>query len=325
MTSIIITQHEESQAFVQECIDQIRSTIDIDDYEIIIVDDHSQTPLALSERYKDITIMRNELNIGVGRSFDEGVKRAKGKDLIIMACDIRFIINNWASRLMQEIDEHPKAIVCTGCVTLYQDDTDFDQNTKRITGHGATLLMYHDHESNKAKPKSYKSIIEAKWQPSKPEESYDIPCVLGAIYAVKKDWYNHIDGFWGHRQWGTLEPYISLKSWLFGGSCRIVKTIKTGHIFSRNIHNISLVSVAYNKLLVSLLLTNPPLRGRLIGFLSQTKELKKAMELISINMIEIEKKSQEYKSKTIYNIDDYCNRFDIDLRQNQKQSKLIKE
>ena len=49
MTSIIITQHEESQAFVQECIDQIRSTIDIDNYEIIIVDDHSQTPLALSE------------------------------------------------------------------------------------------------------------------------------------------------------------------------------------------------------------------------------------------------------------------------------------
>jgi len=314
MTSIVITQHEEDAAFVQECIDQIRATIDIKDYEIIIVDDCSAIPLVLGNEYNDIKIIRNRENVGVGQSFDAGVKIAKGEDLIIMACDIRFINNGWASRLLMEIQEHPRSIVCTGCVTLYQDDAIFDDNTTKRIGYGATILMYHDNISNPSKQNGFRSIIDAKWEASKPEESYDIPCVLGAIYAVKKEWYNHLDGFWGHRQWGTLEPYLSLKSWLFGGSCRIVKTIKTGHIFSRNIHNVSLVSVAYNKLLVATLLFDATDRGRLIQFLNDTNDVRRALRIFGDNIEGIEAKRSDVRSKIICSVDDFCDKFKIDMR-----------
>lgn len=319
MTSIIITRHNEDRAFVTECLDQILSTIDIEDYEIIIVDDCSDTELQLGPAYEQVRVICNKHNVGVGRSFDNGVHAANGDNLIIMACDIRFVSNKWASRLIEEIDSHPKSFVCTPCVTLYHDDRQFDDNTTKRIGYGATILMFHDHISNPSKSKGFRSIIEAKWQASKPEESYEIPCILGAIYAVKKDWYKHVDGFWGHKQWGTLEPYISLKSWLFGGSCRIVKSIKTGHIFSRNIHNISQISIAYNKYLVCCLLLDGPLRGRLLGFLNNTPEKAKAAKLISDKMEEIESRRMQYSSNTVLSIEDYCKRFGIDMRTTNNQ------
>ncbi len=336
MTSIIITYHNEPLSVLNECLEQIKSTIDISDYEIIVVDDCSDKPLLI----EGVTVLRNSTNLGVGRSFDAGVKIAKGENLIIMACDIRFVANKWASQLVNEIETYPKSITCTCCVGLNARtqccDTEFFDNLCQNAGcenfkkpakanmnmeirrtksrnYGATMLVFHDHESNPRKPIGFRSIIEAKWQAPLLDrsQSYDIPCVLGAIYGIKKDWYMYIDGFFAHRQWGTLEPYISLKSWLFGGTCRIAPFVETGHIFKHTgTHRVKDRNLLFNKFLVATLLIEQP--QRYIDFIPGSNTKLTALKMV--DDLGLEDKIKEYRDKTILSFEDYCNKFKIDLR-----------
>ena len=82
MLSIIITYHEEGQNFIQEFIDQIRATIDIPTYEIIVVDDCSKIPLL---PIPGVKIIRHDQQKGVGAGFDTGVAAAQYDNLIIAA------------------------------------------------------------------------------------------------------------------------------------------------------------------------------------------------------------------------------------------------
>jgi len=313
MTSIVITYHNEGLDFLTECITQIQETIDILDYEIIIVDDCSREPLPDID---GATVIHNKTNIGVGQSFDVGINQAKGEDIIWMACDMRFINNNWASKLVKEIDTNLKSLICTCCVGINKDEMDFNIRRKIQRVYGATILMYHDKQSNPRKTESFRGIIEAQWKSRdkiKGDKSYEIPCILGACYGVKKAWYLYVDGFWGHRQWGTLEPYISLKSWLFGGNCLVSPHIETAHIFKKNgTHNITQDSVMFNKMLVSTLLLEN--RDRYIAFLGNNSILRRAKKLIEENKEAILLKREEYKKKTVVDIKDLCYRFNIDLR-----------
>ena len=316
MTSIIITYHEEGIEFLNECLTQLKASIDIPDFEIIVIDDCSKETLP---DIKEVKIIRNATNIGVGRSFDADVAEAKGEDIILMACDMRFIPNNWVSKLVKEIDENPKSLICTGCVGLNKEkpeNMDFEKRRKVMSCFGATILMFHDKKSNPRKEESFRGIIEAKWYPLQDKtksKSYEIPCILGACYGVKKEWYQYIDGFWGHVKWGTLEPYISLKSWLFGGNCLVAPHIETAHIFKRNgTHNITQEHTMFNKLLVSTLLLDDS--KRFIDFLGINRDVTKAKALFETVKDSVLSKREEYKKKIVIDIKEYCNKFDIDLR-----------
>lgn len=318
MVSIIITYHEEGLEFLKECLTQLKDSIDIIKYEIIVVDDCSKEILPEIE---DVKIIRNENNIGVGRSFDVGVEQANGEDIILTACDMRFIPNNWVSKLIKEINDNPKSLICTACIGLNKDrpeNMDFEIRRKVLRCYGATILMFHDKQSNHS-PRitdTFRGIIEAKWYPLKKDsinKSYEIPCILGACYGVKKEWYQYIDGFWGHRQWGTLEPYISLKSWLFGGNCLVAPHIETAHIFKKEgSHGITQDNVMFNKLLVATLLLEDS--DRFINFLGSNQIVERAKKLFEELKISILNKREEYKSKIVVDIKEFCKKFKIDLR-----------
>lgn len=309
MTSIVITYHNEPIEFLRACLDSLRSTIDIE-HEIIVVDDCSAIPLKI----EGVKVVRNRENLGVGRSFDEGVKHATGENLIIMACDIRFAPNQWASKLLKEINRHPVSITCSCCVGLWEGKMDFNQRRRIARNFGATILVFHDHISNPRKPEGYRSILEAKWHPldrDSEDRSYEIPCVLGAIYGLKKKWYEHIDGFYGHIKWGTLEPYISLKSWLFGGTCRVAPHIEIGHIFkSKGTHGLLQEQFWYNKLLVANLLIDEP--KRYTDFIPHTGAKVRAKQMLS--QMQIEKKRAEYLAKRETTFEEFCKQFNLDLR-----------
>lgn len=315
MLSIVVLYHNEPKEFILECVNQLKSTIDVNEYEIIIVDDKSDIPLEPIEGTK---IIHHKENKGVGQAFDTGVANAKGEDVILMACDIRFIANGWASKLQKVISENPKSLICTSCVCLNDQAMDFEKRRTEKVAYGATILMFHDHKTNPSKNKSFRGIIEAKWWTKKEPDIYEIPCILGACYGVKKSWYNYIDGWWNHKQWGSLEPYISLKSWLFGGNCLIAKHIETGHIFKANgsplnlAHKIKQDSLIYNKMLVSLLLLPDPLRY--INFLGSNPIVERAKIMIQNDIEAIEVKRKEYQSKIVLSLDDFAKKFEIDLR-----------
>jgi glycosyltransferase involved in cell wall biosynthesis len=324
-----------------ECLEQLKSTIDIQNYEIIIVDDGSRVPL---RQISGIKIVRNVNNKGVGQAFDAGVQRAIGENIILMACDIRFANNKWASKILKEIEDYPTAITCTTCVGLNRyssccgslrtkdgncsnskcknfgkpvpDNMNFERRRKIQRSFGATIMLFLDMKSLPKAAPSYRNILEAKWQApdlKSMDRSYEIPCILGAFYGLKKDWYKHIDGFWGHKHWGTLEPYISLKSWFFGGSCRLAPHIETGHIFKKTAtHNTPEESRKYNKILVSLLLLAES--SRYISFLGANALVQRATAMIQKDIAAIKVKKTEYARKITINRDDFFKRWNIDMR-----------
>lgn len=330
--SVIISYHEEGQLFLEECIEQIRSTIHMP-HEIIVADDFSRIPL---KPIKDVMIVRQPYRGGVGANFDLGVKHAQYDKLILTAADTRYIDNGWAGKLISEIEKHPQSLVCSACVGLNElssccnfqmhaskclkchnsAENNMDIEKRKAKKHpqtGATILIFHDQQSEPKKPKSFRNIIEAKWLSFLDGESKEIPCILGACYAITKHWYNYIDGFWGHRWWGSLEPYISLKSWLFGGSCRVVPECYTGHIYKTvSPHKVPYEILMYNKLLVATLLF--PDSDRLIDFLGNNPFLEKAKRQFNANSAEILKKKEGYAKKTIVPMERLVELLKLDYR-----------
>jgi len=318
--SIIIPVHNEGTEFVAETIRTIKESIDVT-YEIIIIDDFSDIPVKIP----DVRVIRHESNKGVGAAFDTGVKVARSKNIFLMGCDVRFAKNQWASKMIGEIKKHPKSLICTSVVSLWSHEPEitFEQSRRLWKYNGATLLILHGHDDTPDQPDDFKSILNAQWMPREylplrrpgfveQTECYEIACILGAAYGVSKKWYKYMDGFWGHKKWGTLEPYISLKCHLFGGKCLTAPHIETAHIFkAKGTHDTGFEFIAYNKLLVSWLLFSVPDKDRLIGNLKEYDFVLKAKQMIEDDMQIILKKRNEYRKKTIFSINDFVKKFNL--------------
>jgi glycosyltransferase involved in cell wall biosynthesis len=323
--TIIIPTHNEGREFVLETIKSIKSTIDVN-YEIIVIDDYSDIPIQI----KDIEVIRHKKNKGVGQAFDTGVKYAKSKNLFLIGCDIRFIQNNWASKMLKEINKYPKSLICTSVVHLSaaMPSLTFEMSRQNFVYNGATILMAYGKEDW--------NILKAEWLPRESRmlkkgidlaiknlspygvvpsntECYEVPCILGAAYGVKRYWYNYINGFWGHRKWGSLEPYISLKSWLLGGSCLTAPHIETAHIFNetQGRHGTGFENLAYNSMLVAWLLFSDEDRNWLIRHLKNHEWVLHAKEMISENLPSILKKRNEYLLKNKMTIKEFVTKFNI--------------
>lgn len=314
--SIIIPYHQEGEMFLMDGINQIMDTIDVSDYEIIVVDDGSAIPL---RDLPGIKVIRHNVNKGVGVAFDTGTAAAQSDNIFLAASDIRYIKNNWASQMVKEIQEQPKAFICTSCVNLNAEKPENLDITKRrliSVVNGATILLFHDQKSNPHMTATFRGIIEAKWLPSlksRDVDSFEIPCILGAAYGVSKAWYEYVDGWWGHKLWGTLEPYISMKSYLFGGSCRTLPRVETGHIFKKvGWHGTSQDSLMYNKMMIATLLFDD--YPRLINFLGHNSILDRAKIMYEKEFSTIMQKRLEYKAKTTYSMEDFISRWKLDYR-----------
>lgn len=311
--SIIITYHNEGALFLRECLDQIRATIDVENYEIIVVDDCSAVPLVAD----GFTLVRHSKNKGVGAAFDSGMKYASSENVIIMACDIRFMDNGWASKTLKEIQAHPKAITCTSCVAISSDIMDPDiRKDKRMNG--ATIELFGDNISNPKMPANWRTIINGKWLAILADHqvpSYEIPCLMGAFYGVRKAWYEYIDGFNLHYLWGTLEPYISLKSWFFGGSVRVAPAIETAHIFKKNgTHGTPQAAVMYNKLLVSTLLFTYEDSQKLINHLGACPNVMAGKSLLANRSDQLNELRTEYAKKIKIDRHQWIKRFNINWK-----------
>jgi len=314
MLSIIIPYHNEPIGFIQETVRQIRETIDVSPYEIIIIDDGSVNPLYIDGE----NIIRHKANKGVGCAFDTGVKAANYGNIFLSGSDIRYQKNGWASKMVKEIRKDPKAFICTRTIGLSSarpECLNFDYMREKYKNYnGATIMLIDNHEVNPnlTLPSWYKSIIEGKWLPDRGpcKDTFEVPCIMGTAYGVSRAWYQYCDGFAGHRKWGTLEPYISLKSWLFGGSCKCAPSIETGHIFKpHGTHGISQEEIIYNKMMIATLLFDD--YEGLISYLGNDAPVQFAEVAYKENLQWILAKREEYKKKTVIALEDLLAKLDI--------------
>ena len=222
------------------------SRIGTKNLEIIVVNDGSVQsngrfrPLELN--YPCVRVLNNSKSFGVGHAFDSGVRIASHDTIILMGADV-FPDISWDSKVIEAVNSNPETLGCAVCVG--------DKPPYRKY-YGADLLItvgnddLPTHSKLRQRTGGYTSLFKAKWKEKVSDVPYELPCLLGAMYFTSKAYYNKIHGwdtepnnkFIGFRSYGSLEPFISLKSWLYGGGCTMYPNIEAIHIFNRiNKHN----------------------------------------------------------------------------------------
>jgi len=227
--SLVMAYYKDIET-VLETIDSLYETIGIDNFELIVVNDGSgkDSEIPMDKRRPKMKYLSHWVNLGVGQAFETGVSVAKSDNLILIGSDIVFLNNGWCKRMLNVNSKHPKALICAACGSTKSDNVYY----------GADIMLYSENKNlsdgNPRKGiKNFRSVLDGKWRKKTDRGVYQIPSLMGAFYGVKREWYNKINGFELHYQWGNLEPYISLKSWRMGGEVLVDSDNKALHIFDR--------------------------------------------------------------------------------------------
>ena len=276
VTFVIATFNNVESA--KETLVNLAETMRQEDYDVILVDDSNNLDETQFTEFKNLKIYHNPQRRGVGFSLDYGIKQAQTDIVFFLGDDIRFS-GDWFDRFYAVVRSHPTSLVSTVTAGLNND-------RKHITGkenhyYGAHILFHVTTKNNSKEQIPCRQYIEAKWQTKKSDDIYQLPCILGAFYGCHRDWFIKIRGFEGHRQWGTLEPLCSLRSYISGGDCIIDCRTVTGHLFKSGTSNTEkpVRDIYYNKLLVASTLLPKDMEKTIYDWAATSQRGRQAIEL----------------------------------------------
>ncbi len=292
-----------------ETIKSIHETFNSNFFQIIAIDDCSDHFVNLSQ-FANVRQIRNEKRIGVDASRQLGVDSAETDNILVIDAHMRFKNDNWLNKMTSLIERNPQTLWCTTVLALGYGTLDVNNHKGKY--YGADMLLV-DVCANSERPS--RECIEPKWAPEiKGIEEYEIPCILGANYFFSKKWFTHINGWRGLKSWGTSEPFISLKSYMSGGNCKITKSIEIGHVFRSNApYSTQICDLVYNKIFLCKTILPEDLGEKLIGYLPKDINFNNAMKNIDNNRDIIEENRKYYMSIFKNSIQDYCEKFNIGL------------
>jgi len=326
--SVIIPFKNEFE-LIDSVINHIVATANSEDYEIIVVNDGSLNhfgkfvPLEIPN--PKVRVINISKTFGVGASFDRGVENCTYENIVLMGADI-YAKEGWYEKVRNEVSRNPNSIGCAVCVG--------DKPPYRKY-YGADMLITMG--NNDLPPKSklrdrrggYTSLFKGKWAEKKGNEPYDIACLMGAMYFTTKSWYNKIHG-WdtlpnvrhrGHMYWGSLEPYISLKSWLYGGGCYLVPDIEATHLFNRvtreNKYSKGARSAEFmwwNALFIlETMVLSEFTRNRIYDFVNPELNFNVARQMIKKNYDTVLQVRNRNRLKFVMDLNEYINKFNIKI------------
>lgn len=207
-------------------IKSIYATCEKEAVQIIAIDDCSTSTCTDFSEFPEVTVIRNAQRRGSGAAKHQGVLLAQTKHVLIIDGHMRFRNDGWLERITEALRREPTTLFCTTSVRLSKEDMQITEDKRRYFGANLVLVDQDNQHSTSAQ-----QIIEPKWADEKPERDYEIQCILGANYAVNRDWFLKLRGFDGLQKWGTEEAFLSIKSWMAGGKCKILKDIEIGHMY----------------------------------------------------------------------------------------------
>lgn len=288
-------------------IESIYSTIDNIPYEIIAIDDFSTNSVSL-DNLPNVKLIRNVERRGVDANRQMGVEMAQFKNVLVVDAHMRFKNDNWASKMIKYIEDNPQTLWCTTCIALGWGTLDLNNHKGKY--YGANLKLFTEKEKNRP----CRMIVEPIWAAEKSETEYKIDCILGANYFFNKDWFLHIGGLKGLKSWGTSEPFLSIKSYLAGGDCKITKDIEIAHIFRDNApYTTSISFLVQNKIYVLKTIFPKELEEKLTKYLPKDRNYGEAMKEIERNKAQTEWDRNYYQYIFKRDIYDYFKEFNIEI------------
>ena len=242
LTAIIPCYNEGEE--LENTLKSLRDTVG-QQVKVMVVDDcscdsfdYAQIALKYDARY-----VRNTKRIGPAGSKEKGVRLCETDYFIIFDAHMRFYQHDWHQIIINELDKGQHLLLCCQTKVLSKQDGVVREKDSEHA-YGAYLHMGLD-----------ALIPAARWNCNPHKETLDqgvIPCVLGASYASSVSHWRQIRGLEGLLGYGSEEPYLSLKTWLSGGQCRLLDKIVVGHIYKENECSLRAYSTyTYNHLLIS--------------------------------------------------------------------------
>lgn len=234
---------------VYNTVQSIREHSCKESVEIMLIDDASSDGFDYRRVAKifGTSYYRHNKRLGVAESRNEGINLSNTEYFILLDAHMRVFQNDWISIVLDAIKNNNNSIICCQTIPINKNGVpieNFELN------YGAYIDMVD---------------LSVKWNKVDFYPQNDrsiIPCVLGASYVSSKSFWNKIKGTKGLKSYGYDEQLISLKSWLAGGNCILVKNVLFGHIY-RNVNNLPYPQnnwdFMYNKIYISKLLFNSEL------------------------------------------------------------------
>jgi len=306
ITIVVPFLNEEEEP--QKTIDSIYETANVKNFEIIAIDDDSKRSSVIKER-PEIKVIKNHNRIGVDGSRQMGIDLAQTPFIFVIDAHMRFFYG-WLDSVLNDVIPNPQTLWCTQCLGLGYGNMNIHLSRERY--YGANFLMV-DHDPDPLRP-AHEAVLEPKWRVERSSGQYEIPCVLGANYFAHKSWLTYIHGLKNLKMWGSSEFFLSMKTWLAGGSCKIDADIKIGHKFRDFApYPTGVWYMVYNKLYMLETIFDEDLKQKIIGYLPKDINFKTAMKEIEKNRPLIEQERNYYKSIFKRSVNNLCNKFSIQL------------
>jgi glycosyltransferase involved in cell wall biosynthesis len=191
--------------------------------------------------------VRNEQAAGVSGSRDIGVSLCGTPYFVLLDAHMRFYESGWDEKLVSVLESNPGCIITSNTVPFHRDENgNYDANEQSHSGKFNSFGAY----VNMSEPGQE---YTAKWSktPLADGEVIPVACVLGAVYASSVAHWKNIHGLWGLHAYGYDEPLMSIKTWLSGGRCLLIKNWGVGHLYrKRRPYSFEPASTPYNMLLM---------------------------------------------------------------------------
>lgn len=250
MVSVCIISHNEF--YINLVVEALLKGVESDRFEILIYDDCSDEPLQFNPiLYPNVRVILGSPQRGIGYGFDRMIEEAKYETLVLTAGDVIVKDSSWIDKVNDYVSMYPKSIGCSVCLSGDPDHLNPDNPANDTKRYGASILPFATtdelpSDSPMLSNEFYVGLFEGKWHKNPPKENIsEVPSVFGAFYFTSKSWVKHIHG-WdtvrgmklsGLSMWGGVDVFISLKSWLYGGSCYVAKDIESLHIWHKSTDN----------------------------------------------------------------------------------------
>lgn len=261
MSIVIPFLNEEEE--VKNTVENIRTWVG-NKVDIIIVNDCSDDGYDYESDLIDLNVIYyvNKQRIGAARSKDFGISKVKTPYFLLLDAHMRFYEESWLDILVEILDENERQILC--CQTkilrksgrrVFESKDDLDIKPRYGTFINFELV-----------PK----ILEPQWnfvEESSDSETQIIPCIYGAAYCASKKYWDYLCGYQGLLGFGLEEPYISIKAYMEGGCCRLMKNVVAGHIYRTKFpYRVNGLEYVYNKFLIAELFLPDELKQYIHGY-----------------------------------------------------------
>uniref|UniRef100_A0A1Q3FQP6 Polypeptide N-acetylgalactosaminyltransferase n=1 Tax=Culex tarsalis TaxID=7177 RepID=A0A1Q3FQP6_CULTA len=198
--------------------------------EIILVDDfsslaHLKTQLDDYFRpLEKVRIVRASERLGLIRARIMGAKSATADIVTFLDAHCEVIVG-WLEAQLDVVAADPHTIAIPSIDWIHEDTMALNaQNSQLYFGSFDWMINFQ-----------WKSRSEKKVKPQNPVAPFDTPVMAGGLFTINRTFFAHLGWYdEGFQTYGAENMELSFKTWMCGGSMKIVPCSRVAHIQKRD-------------------------------------------------------------------------------------------